>query len=165
MERLNCVILAAGKGTRMRSKLSRRSPTPSWAGRWSATSRRPRRRSGRRRSSSSPATAGESSRPAWRGPDVTFAHQTDQKGTAHALLYGRGAPRTGDILVLYGDVPLIKASTLAAFVDFFRPLGRHLLHDDRSGRPLRLRQGDRRRPGRHTSISSRTARPKATCAE
>lgn len=40
--------------------------------------------------------------------------QSEQKGTAHAVLAAREALREGfdDVLVLYGDVPLIQAATL-----------------------------------------------------
>ena len=48
---------------------------------------------------------------------VKFALQAEQKGTAHALLTAEGQLAEGDILVLYGDVPLIQASTLRAFME------------------------------------------------
>jgi bifunctional UDP-N-acetylglucosamine pyrophosphorylase/glucosamine-1-phosphate N-acetyltransferase len=48
-----------------------------------------------------------------------IAMQHEQKGTAHALLTAEPFLNDGDILVLYGDVPLIKAETLEGFKDFF----------------------------------------------
>jgi len=51
---------------------------------------------------------------------VEFALQAEQKGTAHALLRAEEQLANGDVLVLYGDVPLIPASTLRAFADAFR---------------------------------------------
>ena len=59
---------------------------------------------------------------------LSFAAQEEQKGTAHALLTagpmiddGQAMDQaTGDVLVLYGDVPLARAETLRAFVAFFR---------------------------------------------
>ena len=59
---------------------------------------------------------------------LSFAAQEEQKGTAHALLtaeamIGDGQAMDqamGDVLVLYGDVPLIRAATLQAFIAFFR---------------------------------------------
>jgi bifunctional UDP-N-acetylglucosamine pyrophosphorylase / glucosamine-1-phosphate N-acetyltransferase len=51
---------------------------------------------------------------------LLFAAQEEQKGTAHALLSAEGMIGNGDLLVLYGDVPLIKAETLRAFIEFFR---------------------------------------------
>ena len=45
---------------------------------------------------------------------VRFIEQTEQKGTGHALLAGRDALEgmAGDLMVLYGDCPLISAATL-----------------------------------------------------
>lgn len=45
---------------------------------------------------------------------VRFIHQPEQKGTAHALLCGRGElePLGGLLLTLYGDCPLLSAGTL-----------------------------------------------------
>ena len=47
-------------------------------------------------------------------PDVRIYEQTERKGTAHALLCAREALEThdGDVLVLYGDTPLLSAATL-----------------------------------------------------
>ena len=45
--------------------------------------------------------------------DVTWAHQVEQKGTGHAL--AQAMPKVADqamMLVLYGDVPLIRTQTL-----------------------------------------------------
>lgn len=49
-------------------------------------------------------------------PDVTFAVQSQQLGTAHAVSQARDAlvDFDGDALVLYGDTPFIRAETLAA---------------------------------------------------
>ena len=58
-----------------------------------------------------------------RSAGVLFAVQEEQKGTAHALLTAEGmigdGDSTGDVLVLYGDVPLVSAETLRAFLAFF----------------------------------------------
>ena len=59
---------------------------------------------------------------------LSFAAQEEQKGTAHALLTAEAMiadgqamdQATGDVLVLYGDVPLTRAETLRAFIAFFR---------------------------------------------
>ncbi len=55
---------------------------------------------------------------------LLFAAQEEQRGTAHALLVAEpvigDGDSAGDILVLYGDVPLIKAETLQSFIDFFQ---------------------------------------------
>jgi bifunctional UDP-N-acetylglucosamine pyrophosphorylase / glucosamine-1-phosphate N-acetyltransferase len=50
--------------------------------------------------------------------DVKCSIQTEQKGTAHALLSAERFLDRGDVLVLYGDVPLIEASTLNNFISF-----------------------------------------------
>lgn len=54
------------------------------------------------------------------GPGVEYVHQTEQKGTGHAVLMARDrlTGLTGDLLVLYGDTPLLRAETLAGFVRF-----------------------------------------------
>jgi len=52
------------------------------------------------------------------GAPVQFALQKEQLGTAHAVLCGRAAlgKFAGEILILYGDTPLIRKETLAALV-------------------------------------------------
>ncbi|HVN24015.1 MAG TPA: bifunctional UDP-N-acetylglucosamine diphosphorylase/glucosamine-1-phosphate N-acetyltransferase GlmU [Syntrophorhabdales bacterium] len=52
--------------------------------------------------------------------ELFFAAQEEQKGTAHALLVAEPMLDATDILILYGDVPLIKPETLQAFIQFFR---------------------------------------------
>jgi bifunctional UDP-N-acetylglucosamine pyrophosphorylase/glucosamine-1-phosphate N-acetyltransferase len=58
-----------------------------------------------------------------KGLDVHCTFQTEQKGTAHALLTADRFLAEGDTLVLYGDVPLIRHSTLEAFLDAYRETG------------------------------------------
>lgn len=43
-----------------------------------------------------------------------FAHQAEQKGTGHAVIVARDTvhPHASDILILYGDQPLVRAETL-----------------------------------------------------
>jgi len=54
------------------------------------------------------------------GKEVEFAVQTEQKGTAHALLSAESLLcQGGDVLVLYGDVPLLTKSTLDGFLAFY----------------------------------------------
>ncbi len=118
MERLNCVILAAGKGTRMRSKIPKVAhpimgrPMIRYVVE-TAHTLAPERVivvTGHGK------TLVES---CLEGADVVFAHQEEQKGTAHALLSAAALLAPGDILVLYGDVPLIRPLTLNAFMEFF----------------------------------------------
>jgi bifunctional UDP-N-acetylglucosamine pyrophosphorylase/glucosamine-1-phosphate N-acetyltransferase len=55
-----------------------------------------------------------------KGYGVTCALQKGQKGTAHALLSAEKFVKGQDVLVLYGDVPLLERSTLEGFLNFFR---------------------------------------------
>jgi bifunctional UDP-N-acetylglucosamine pyrophosphorylase/glucosamine-1-phosphate N-acetyltransferase len=49
-----------------------------------------------------------------QGQDLTFVEQTEQLGTGHALAQCLGAINTGnEVLVLFGDVPLIRTETMA----------------------------------------------------
>jgi bifunctional UDP-N-acetylglucosamine pyrophosphorylase/glucosamine-1-phosphate N-acetyltransferase len=49
-------------------------------------------------------------------PDAEFFVQSERLGTAHAVLAGRAtlAEWDGDVLILYGDTPLLRAETLLA---------------------------------------------------
>ncbi|HUB08263.1 MAG TPA: bifunctional UDP-N-acetylglucosamine diphosphorylase/glucosamine-1-phosphate N-acetyltransferase GlmU [Myxococcales bacterium] len=51
--------------------------------------------------------------------ETRFAHQADQRGTAHAVLSARDELRAfrGTLLVLYGDVPLLQAATVRRLLD------------------------------------------------
>ena len=53
------------------------------------------------------------------GRGVRFIHQTEHKGTGHALIAGREllAPLGGLLVVYYGDCPLIPAAVLASLID------------------------------------------------
>jgi bifunctional UDP-N-acetylglucosamine pyrophosphorylase/glucosamine-1-phosphate N-acetyltransferase len=60
---------------------------------------------------------GEALRTAFAAEPVVWALQAEQKGTGHALM--QAMPAIADdhlVLVLYGDVPLLRASTLATLV-------------------------------------------------
>jgi len=113
---LNVVILAAGQGKRMRSRLPK--VLHRLAGRpllahVIATAR-----------ALKPARicvvyghGGEQVPQAMAADDIAFVRQQPQLGTGHAL--AQAAPQLGDAgltLVLYGDVPLIGEETLAAMI-------------------------------------------------
>ena len=50
--------------------------------------------------------------------DVTWAAQTEQLGTGHAVQQAMpGIPETADVLVLYGDIPLLETGVLQKLVD------------------------------------------------
>ncbi|WP_409476277.1 bifunctional UDP-N-acetylglucosamine diphosphorylase/glucosamine-1-phosphate N-acetyltransferase GlmU [Stenotrophomonas sp. Y-13] len=61
---------------------------------------------------------GEAVRAAFAGQDdLAWAEQVQQLGTGHAVLQAMPAvPDTAQVLVLYGDVPLIRADTLRALL-------------------------------------------------
>jgi bifunctional UDP-N-acetylglucosamine pyrophosphorylase/glucosamine-1-phosphate N-acetyltransferase len=55
---------------------------------------------------------------------VRFAEQREQKGTGHALLMCRGVlDQAGDLLVLYGDVPLLRRETLDRLIETHQKSG------------------------------------------
>lgn len=58
-------------------------------------------------------------------PGVAFVEQKEQLGTGHALMCAREALAdfSGDLLVLPGDVPLVRTETLQEFVRFHRDGG------------------------------------------
>ena len=64
----------------------------------------------------------ESVRQAYGGEDVVWVIQEKQMGTGHAVLCAKApfADFSGDLLILSGDVPLIKESTLRAMVEQHR---------------------------------------------
>lgn len=51
--------------------------------------------------------------------DVTFAEQTEQKGTGHAVMMCEAAlaGHNGSVLILAGDTPLLQGSSLKALLD------------------------------------------------
>ena len=56
---------------------------------------------------------------ALEGRDVGVVHQSEQKGTGHAVLQARQAldGYGGAVLVLYGDTPFVEANTLKRMLD------------------------------------------------
>jgi bifunctional UDP-N-acetylglucosamine pyrophosphorylase/glucosamine-1-phosphate N-acetyltransferase len=61
----------------------------------------------------------------FQDPRLLFALQEDQLGTAHAVL--QAAPHlqgfTGTVVILCGDVPLVKSETIQSFVRAFHDTG------------------------------------------
>ena len=115
---LAIVILAAGQGTRMKSSLHK--VLHPVAGRpmllhliASTDALSPQRKvvvvgAGR-----------EQVEKAVAGHDVTIAVQEQQHGTGHAVAQAQAALDnfSGDVLILYGDVPLVSAETMARMLD------------------------------------------------
>ena len=62
---------------------------------------------------------------AFRDPRIHFALQEEQLGTAHAVLQAMSYLQgfTGTVLILCGDVPLVKKETIQAFIDAFQEKG------------------------------------------
>ena len=62
------------------------------------------------------------------GRDVAIAHQSEQKGTGHAVQQAAKALEgyEGPVLILYGDTPFVEAQTLRRMLD-------RLNGDDRPG--------------------------------
>ncbi|CAN5289510.1 bifunctional UDP-N-acetylglucosamine diphosphorylase/glucosamine-1-phosphate N-acetyltransferase GlmU [soil metagenome] len=118
MSEVAVIVLAAGQGTRMKSDLHK--VLHPIAGRpmllhllASAAALRPARTvivAGARREQIEAAVA---------GTDVQVAIQAEQLGTGHAVL--QAAPAldgfTGNVLILYGDVPLVTTATMQAMLD------------------------------------------------
>jgi len=63
---------------------------------------------------------------AFVGKGLTFAFQKEQLGTGHAVMQAASALKgfDGDVLILSGDVPLITAETIKALVKFHRSGGK-----------------------------------------
>lgn len=59
------------------------------------------------------------------GPGPSFVYQHEQHGTGHAVLMAEPLMRSfaGDLLVLYPDVPLLRAETLRRMVEAHRAIG------------------------------------------
>lgn len=115
MQELDIVILAAGKGTRMRSQIPKVLHT--LAGKPmvqhvldTATGLGPSR---------THVVIGHGAdqlREALVDYPVTFAVQAEQKGTGHAVAQALPQLGSGKVLVLYGDVPLIHRDSLSALL-------------------------------------------------
>jgi bifunctional UDP-N-acetylglucosamine pyrophosphorylase/glucosamine-1-phosphate N-acetyltransferase len=80
--------------------------------------------------------------------DLLFAHQAEQLGTGHAASIGLSAleSRSGDVLLLCGDVPLLRPETLGDLICRHREAGATVtilsaLLDDPSGYGRIVRQG------------------------
>jgi len=116
--RLNCVILAAGKGTRMLSRM----PKIAHAILGKPMVRhvvKTARGLGAQKIIVVTGHERQVVEEILRNDEVTFSLQAEQKGTAHALLTAENQLDDGDILILYGDVPLIEAGTLFDLIEFF----------------------------------------------
>lgn len=119
---LNVVILAAGKGTRMRSDLPK--VLHPIAGKpMLAHVLATARQLGAAKICVVYGHGGELVPQKFAAPDVAWALQEPQLGTGHAVLQAlphldaAGAVLPAPTLILYGDVPLIRAETLQRLID------------------------------------------------
>ena len=63
----------------------------------------------------------EQVREAMRSTGIQFVEQREQRGTGHAIMQAREALKSfEDVLVLSGDVPLIRKETIARLLEFHR---------------------------------------------
>lgn len=115
----NCVVLAAGKGTRMVSKIPKIAH-PIMGKPMVRHVVAAARAAGAKTIVVVTGHERQTVEDILRNDDVRFALQAEQKGTAHALLCAESQLDDGDILVLCGDVPLIQPPTLSRFLEFFQ---------------------------------------------
>jgi bifunctional UDP-N-acetylglucosamine pyrophosphorylase/glucosamine-1-phosphate N-acetyltransferase len=121
MQELGVILLAAGQGTRMKSALPK--VLHPLAGRplflHTLTTAQ---RLAPARIAVVIGHGAEAVRRAYGSEDVTWATQEQQLGTGHAVLCAKDIFEgfKGDVLILSGDVPLIKESTLLSMVDKHR---------------------------------------------
>lgn len=122
---LDVVILAAGQGTRMKSALPKvlhpvaGRPMVAWAVKAA-------RDLGARDVVVVTGHGAERVEQALSGQGVKFARQEQQLGTGHAFLCGVDALASqgdADVLVLYGDTPLLRPETLRGLLDDHRERG------------------------------------------
>lgn len=134
------IVLAAGKGTRMKSELPKvlceacGRPLVAWV-------IDSLRRAGIGRIVIVIGYRGDLVRESLAGyPDLVFVEQKEQLGTGHAVMVCEGAFRgySGPVLVVAGDSPMLQAASIRKLVDEFQQgktaclLGT-LIHDNPSG--------------------------------
>lgn len=117
---LDVIVLAAGQGKRMRSELPK--VLQPLAGRpLLAHVLEAARALAPRRTIVVHGHGGEKVRAAFEGQDLAWVLQAEQLGTAHAVR--QALPQAGDdgeVLILYGDVPLVRPETLKRLADAAR---------------------------------------------
>ena len=121
MQELGVILLAAGQGTRMRSALPKMlHPLGGKALFLHALNRA--QQLGPKRIAVIVGHGADAVRQAYPSSDVTWVIQQQQLGTGHAVLCAKEAFEDfhGDLLILSGDVPLIRESTLRAMVERHR---------------------------------------------
>jgi len=117
MDTIVTIILAAGKGTRMKSQLVKVLHTIAGVP-MLAYPIRAARQAGCQRIIVVAGHQKEKVEQAVAGKDITFVHQQEQLGSGHAVAAAGPALQgfQGDVLILCGDVPFISAGTLKRFL-------------------------------------------------
>lgn len=120
MQDLSVVVLAAGKGTRMKSQLPKvmqpLASRPLLAHVLDAAAA-----FGAARTVVVYGHGGEQVRQAFAAAPVSWVEQAEQKGTGHAVRVALPQlPASGRTLILYGDVPLIRPQTLVQLIEAVR---------------------------------------------
>ena len=121
MQELGVILLAAGQGTRMRSDRPKvLHPLGGKALFLHALNRA--QQLGPKRIAVIVGHGAEAVRQAYPGGDVTWVVQEQQLGTGHAVLCAKEAFQDfhGELLILSGDVPLIRKRTLLAMIERHR---------------------------------------------
>lgn len=121
MKEIATVILAAGKGVRMKSNLVKVLHPLMGVPMLSFSIETARKINSRKVVVVIGCQAGLV-RERFKGEELIFVEQREQLGTGHAVLCARDALKgfNGNVLVLCGDVPLIKEETVRALVTFHR---------------------------------------------
>ena len=120
MKNINVVILAAGEGTRMKSKM----PKVLHEVMGKPMIKRVIDTACELGAQNICVVTGHKSnevQEALKNENVTFAVQEKQLGTGHAVMQAEKYIKDDeDVLILYGDTPLIKAETLQKLIDYHR---------------------------------------------
>ena len=114
-QNLHVVILAAGKGTRMRSRLPK--VLHELAGKPLVSHVISTSRQLKAQIHVVYGHGGDILPSTLDAPDISWVEQAEQLGTGHAVDQALPGISDGTVLVLYGDVPLTRLSTLSALVD------------------------------------------------
>ncbi len=125
MQDVSVIILAAGYGTRMKSKLAKVLHKAGGAPLIEHVIRAAMEIAPADRITVVVGHQGEKVREAMGHLGVHFQTQEEQLGTGHAVLVCRHLPHhaTGKVVVMYGDCPLLRGETLNALVAHHREVG------------------------------------------
>ena len=123
-KQINVVILAAGQGTRMKSKYAKVLHRAGGLTLVEHVVNAAAAITAPERIVVVVGHQGEAVKAALAHTAVCFAVQSEQKGTGHALLMCRDlCPAEGLLVVLYGDCPLLSADSLRTLVDMHQTSG------------------------------------------